>query len=70
MGRARAMNVSVALLDPWYDIDRFEDLLMFLKRNQSRNEKDAMPGRRTLNFLLARMRCENSDPQTENDKYR
>ncbi len=68
LGRARAINLSVALLDPWYDIDRFEDLLMFLERNQSRRKKDAMPGRRTFNFLLAKMSCRKFGNANRNDK--
>ncbi|RJQ74320.1 MAG: glycosyltransferase [Desulfobacteraceae bacterium] len=48
---ARELGLRFALLEPWYDIDRFEDLLFFLERNRDRADDLPRAGWRTLNHL-------------------
>ncbi len=48
--RAHASGLSCALLSPWYDIDTYDDLVLFFDRNK--NRKDGCgPGWRTLKYL-------------------
>jgi len=49
--RARGLGLSCALLDPWYDIDTYGDLVRFLDRNRNRKSDDYGPGWRTLKYL-------------------
>jgi hypothetical protein len=49
--RARALGLSYALLEPWYDIDTYSDLVRFLDRNKGRKGDECGPGRRTLKYL-------------------
>lgn len=51
--RARELNLSFSLLEPWYDIDTYRDLLRFLARNKKRSDRDRGPGWRTLQYLRA-----------------
>jgi hypothetical protein len=49
--RARTTGLSCALLEPWYDIDTFGDLTLFLERNRERKGDGYAPGWRTLKYL-------------------
>ena len=49
--RARALGLAYALLDPWYDIDTYADLVRFLDCNKGRKSDEYGPGRRTLKYL-------------------
>jgi rSAM/selenodomain-associated transferase 1 len=49
--RARRLGLSFALLEPWDDIDTYEDLLHFLARNRHRPDNGSAPGWRTLRYL-------------------
>lgn len=48
--RARASGLSYTLLSPWYDIDTYDDLMIFLERNKDK-EAGYGPGWRTLKYL-------------------
>jgi uncharacterized protein len=48
---ARELGLGSALLEPWYDIDRYEDLLYFLERNRNIPDDAHRPGWRTLRYL-------------------
>jgi rSAM/selenodomain-associated transferase 1 len=49
--RARRLELSFALLEPWDDMDTYEDLLRFLARNRHRHGNGYAPGWRTLRYL-------------------
>ncbi len=58
--RARTLGLSYGLLDPWYDIDTYNDLEWFLDRNK--NRKDGYgPGWRTLKYLRDKQIVANLD---------
>ena len=49
--RACALGLSYALLEPWYDVDTYDDLVLFLERNKNRKDDGCGPGWRTLKYL-------------------
>lgn len=58
---ARELGLRFTLLDPWYDIDHYEDLLLFLERNRNRPDASREAGWRTLRYLRGR-RTDNQWP--------
>jgi hypothetical protein len=54
--RAQLLGLHCSLLDPWYDIDTYEDTLKFLARNEKRSDNNKQPGWRTLRHLSASRR--------------
>ncbi len=48
--RARALGLSCGLLQPWNDIDTYDDLLRFLDRNKDKKDGHG-PGWRNLKYL-------------------
>ena len=58
LDRARTLGLSVSLLEPWYDIDTYQDLRQFLTRNERRADEDRGPGWRTLRYIRAHLKCE------------
>ena len=55
LDRARTLGLAVSLLEPWYDIDTYQDLRLFLSRNEPRRQEDRGPGWRTLRYLRSRV---------------
>ncbi|MDP6178258.1 MAG: TIGR04282 family arsenosugar biosynthesis glycosyltransferase [Desulfatiglandales bacterium] len=55
LGRAQLLGLHYSLLDPWYDIDTYEDTLKFLARNEKRSDNNKRPGWRALRHLSATM---------------
>lgn len=49
--RAGYLNLTYALLEPWFDIDTYDDLLQLLTRTQKRSDEDGGPGWRTLKYV-------------------
>jgi len=49
--RAGDLGLSFSLLEPWYDIDTYEDLVQFLVKNEEKKAEDRGPGWRTLRYL-------------------
>lgn len=52
---ARTLGLSFALLQPWYDVDHFDDLLRFLERHRNRTDDSQEAGWRTLKYLRCRI---------------
>jgi rSAM/selenodomain-associated transferase 1 len=48
---ARRLGLSYALLEPWYDIDTYDDLIMFLNRNRHKRYDGHETGWRTFGYL-------------------
>lgn len=51
VARARSLGLEVALLEPWQDIDTFDDLLDFVRRRQDGTGEEGAPSTNTLAFL-------------------
>jgi rSAM/selenodomain-associated transferase 1 len=54
--KARRLGLQWALLGPWYDIDTFDDLLRFLRRNGTMSHEQGGPGWRTLRYMRSARR--------------
>jgi uncharacterized protein len=52
---ARKLGLSFALLEPWHDVDHYDDLLLFLERHRGRTNDAHEAGWRTLKYLRRRM---------------
>jgi rSAM/selenodomain-associated transferase 1 len=56
--KAQLLNLHCALLRPWYDIDTYDDMLKFLKRNGNRADSQRRAGWRTLKYLRAKVKLD------------
>jgi rSAM/selenodomain-associated transferase 1 len=54
LARAASLGLTAALLEPWQDIDTFEDLQDLALRQTSGEETDAAPCAKTMEFLAAK----------------
>jgi hypothetical protein len=51
--RAQLLGFHCSLLDPWYDIDTYDDMLKFLARNEKMSDNNKRPGWRALRHIRA-----------------
>ena len=54
LARAASLGLTAALLEPWQDVDTFEDLQDLVRRRTSEEKTDAAPCAKTMAFLQAK----------------